>query len=224
LQSEDIWQHNHVPLKPPAKARIKSVAYANPNFRNGFFQPLSFHSYVWSTCEEGFKIRFWSRHEKPHFTGLQRRQPLPFCSQRASNNGLLLGCGRCDDKSGHFLSTFSILQSLVATLPSKMESKEPFTTTTAPLSPPPVYEKPSLGARLQEFMNTFWVYEIIASLVSVAMLAAIFGVLHHYNGWDVDLWNFSWSLGSLIGLLATISQVAMAVPLASGISQLKWTW
>jgi len=73
-------------------------------------------------------------------------------------------------------------------------------------------------------MNTFWVYEIIASLVSVAMLAAIFGVLHHYNGWDVDLWNFSWSLGSLIGLLATISQVAMAVPLASGISQLKWTW
>jgi hypothetical protein len=105
-----------------------------------------------------------------------------------------------------------------------MESKEPFTTTTAPLSPPPVYEKPSLGARLQEFMNTFWVYEIIASLVSVAMLAAIFGVLHHYNGWDVDLWNFSWSLGSLIGLLATISQVAMAVPLASGISQLKWTW
>ena len=105
-----------------------------------------------------------------------------------------------------------------------MESKEPYTTTTAPLSPPPVYEKPSFGARLQEVMNTFWVYEIMASLVSLAMLAAIFGVLHHYNGWDVDLWNHSWSLGSLIGLLATISQVAMAVPLASGISQLKWTW
>lgn len=105
-----------------------------------------------------------------------------------------------------------------------MESKEPYTTTTAPLSPPPVYEKPGFGARLQEFMNTFWVYEIIASLVSLAMIAAIFGVLHHYNGWDVDLWDYSWSLGSLIGLLATISQVAMAVPLASGISQLKWTW
>jgi hypothetical protein len=105
-----------------------------------------------------------------------------------------------------------------------MESKEPYTTTTAPLSPPPVYEKPGFGTRLQELMNTFWVYEIIASLVSLAMLAAIFGVLHHYNGWDVDLWDHSWSLGSLIGLLATISQVAMAVPLASGISQLKWTW
>jgi hypothetical protein len=105
-----------------------------------------------------------------------------------------------------------------------MESKKPYTTTTTPLTPPPVYEKPSLGARLQEFMNTFWVYEIIASLVSLAMLAVIFVVLHHYNGGIIDLWNYSWSLGSLVGLLATISQVAMAVPLASGISQLKWTW
>lgn len=105
-----------------------------------------------------------------------------------------------------------------------MESKEPHTTTTAPLSPLPDYEKPGLGARLQEFMNTFWVYDILASIVSLAILAAIFGVLHYYNGWDVDLLNYSWSLGYLVGLLATISQVAMAVPLASGISQLKWTW
>ena len=125
LQSGDIWQHNHVPLKPPAKARIKSVAYANPNFRNGFFQPLSFHSYVWSTYEEGFKIRFWSRHEIPHFTGLQRRQPLRFCYQRASNHGLLLGCDRCDDKSGHFRPTFSVIQSLVATSPAKWSPKSP---------------------------------------------------------------------------------------------------
>jgi hypothetical protein len=51
-----------------------------------------------------------------------------------------------------------------------MESKEPYTTTTAPFSPPPVYEKATFGARLQEFMNTFWVYEIMASLVSLAML------------------------------------------------------
>jgi hypothetical protein len=105
-----------------------------------------------------------------------------------------------------------------------MESKEPYTTTNVPLSPPPVYEKPSLGARLQEYLNTFWVYEIVASLISLAMLAAIFGVLHHYNSWIVNDWSHSWSLGSLVGLLATISQVAMAVPLASGISQLKWTW
>lgn len=36
-------------------------------------------------------------------------------------------------------------------------------------------------------MNTFWVYEILASLLSLVMLAAIFGVLHHYNSSDIDL-------------------------------------
>ena len=56
------------------------------------------------------------------------------------------------------------------------------------------------------------------------MMAAIFGVLKHYSGWSIDLWSHSWSLSSLVGLLATISQIAMAVPLASGISQLKWVW
>jgi hypothetical protein len=72
-------------------------------------------------------------------------------------------------------------------LTSKMESKEPYTTTTVPLSPPPVYETPGLASRVQDLMNTFWVYEILASLLSLVMLAAIFGVLHHYNSSDVDL-------------------------------------
>jgi hypothetical protein len=56
------------------------------------------------------------------------------------------------------------------------------------------------------------------------MLAAIFGVLRHYNSTDVALWSHSWSLNSLVGLLATISQISMAVPLTSGISQFKWVW
>jgi hypothetical protein len=68
------------------------------------------------------------------------------------------------------------------------------------------------------------VYEILASIISLAMLAAIFGVLRHYNSTDVALWSHSWSLNSLVGLLATISQISMAVPLTSGISQLKWVW
>jgi hypothetical protein len=103
-------------------------------------------------------------------------------------------------------------------------SKELFITTVEPQTPPPVYEKPSSWALIKEFMNTFWVYEILASVISLTMLAATYGVLKHYNSTDVDAWSHSWQLNSLIGLLATISQIAMAVPLASGISQLKWLW
>jgi Protein of unknown function (DUF3176) len=68
------------------------------------------------------------------------------------------------------------------------------------------------------------VYEIVTSIIALAMMGAILGVLKHYNNWDVDLWSHSWALSSLVGLLATIAQVAMAVPLASSISQLKWVW
>lgn len=100
-------------------------------------------------------------------------------------------------------------------------SKEPYDTTTEPQSPPPVYETPSSWDRFQDFMNTFWVYEILASIISLAMLATIYGILKLYNSTGVD---FSWSLNSLIGLVATICQVALAIPLASGISQLKWLW
>jgi hypothetical protein len=104
------------------------------------------------------------------------------------------------------------------------QSKEPYVATEEPQSLPPVFDIPSSWARFQEFMNTFWVYEIFASIISLAMLAAIFGILKHYNSTDVDVWNHSWGLNSLIGLVATISQITMAVPLASGISQLKWLW
>jgi Protein of unknown function (DUF3176) len=105
-----------------------------------------------------------------------------------------------------------------------MQSKEPYTTTTQPPSPPPVYETLSFGTRLQEFMNTFWVYEILSSIISLTALGAIFAVLYHYNSWDVDSWSHSWALNSLVVFLATISQITMAFPLASSISQLKWTW
>ncbi len=116
---------NHIPLKPRAKARIKSVACANTSFRNGFLQPLSFHTYVWSTCEERFKIRFWSSREKPNFTGLQRRQLLSFSYQRASSHDLLLGCGRCEDMRWHFPSNFSVTQSLVAISLAKWSPRSP---------------------------------------------------------------------------------------------------
>jgi hypothetical protein len=124
-----------------------------------------------------------------------------------------------------FLSTVSVSEPGCKNFLSKMEhSKELFITTVEPQTRPPVYGKPSSWALINEFMNTFWVYEILASVISLTMLAATYGILKHYNSTDVDAWSHSWQLNSLIGLLATIIQIAMAVPLASGISQLKWLW
>ena len=103
-------------------------------------------------------------------------------------------------------------------------SRKTFVITTEPQTPPPVYERPSLWGRIREFLNTFWILEILACLFSLVTLATIFIILNHWNSTDVGAWSHSWSLNSEIGLLATLSQIAIAVPLAAGISQLKWVW
>ena len=107
-------------------------------------------------------------------------------------------------------------------------SKDAYVATREqPESPPPVYHKPSLWARFEDFLNTFWIIEIVACFISLSTILAIFAVAKYDDGWLVSErkhFGYSWTLNSLAGLLATISEIAMAVPLASCISQLKWTW
>lgn len=105
--------------------------------------------------------------------------------------------------------------------------KEKYESPTEPQDSAPEYESPQTPnkwARFHKFVNTFWVYEIVASIASLAIIGVIVVVLNHYNSTDVNTWSHSWALNSLVGLLATVSQVAMAFPLTSCISQLKWLW
>ena len=83
---------------------------------------------------------------------------------------------------------------------------------------------PGSWAQFHEFTNAFWVYEILASITSLATLGAIFGILKHYNSTEVNKWNHTWALNSLVELLATVCQIAMTFLVASCISQLKWLW
>ena len=89
---------------------------------------------------------------------------------------------------------------------------------------PPSPRTPGSWAQFHEFTNIFWVYEILASITLVATLGAIFGILKHYNSTEVNKWNHSWALNSLVQLLATACQIAMTFLVASCISQLKWLW
>ena len=67
-----------------------------------------------------------------------------------------------------------------------------------------------------------WVFEIVSFSVSAAAVASIIGVLAHFNGRSLPTWPLNITLNTLIALLATIANANLAIPLQSGLSQLKW--
>ena len=77
---------------------------------------------------------------------------------------------------------------------------------------------------IKEFMNNWWIWEILASIVSLVLMAAVFIVFNHYNNTALDSWPLPWKINSVVGFIATIIQIAMTVSVAAVISQSKWLW
>lgn len=69
-----------------------------------------------------------------------------------------------------------------------------------------------------------WQWEFGASLFSLGCFAAVVGILAAYDTKSLASWNFvlNISLNTLIAILSTFSRTALMIPVASGISQLKW--
>lgn len=67
-----------------------------------------------------------------------------------------------------------------------------------------------------------WTFEILALMVALGAVAAIIGVVAHYNGQALPDWPHDITLNALIALLATFANATISVCLSSGISQAKW--
>lgn len=67
-----------------------------------------------------------------------------------------------------------------------------------------------------------WTVELISLAIAVLSLAAVIGVLAHYNGQSMPNWPTGMTLNTLIALLTAITNAALAGPLQQGLSQLKW--
>ena len=72
--------------------------------------------------------------------------------------------------------------------------------------------------------NSSWIPELVCLLVAVASVGAIVGVLARHEGKALPSWPHSITLNALIALLATVANASLALPLSSGLSQLKWIW
>ena len=77
---------------------------------------------------------------------------------------------------------------------------------------------------IEDFANRWWIWEILASIISLVLLASIFVIFNKYDNESLDSWPVIWKINSVVGFITTIVQVGMMVPVAAGISQLKWLW
>jgi hypothetical protein len=83
---------------------------------------------------------------------------------------------------------------------------------------------PKSSKRRLTLQQSWWPFEIIAAVVSALAMTALIGVLYRYDGRVVQDLPFSLTLNGVVAILATVSRTALMIPVASGISQGKWSW
>ncbi|KAK8050591.1 Carboxylic ester hydrolase [Apiospora phragmitis] len=67
-----------------------------------------------------------------------------------------------------------------------------------------------------------WTVEIVTMFVSLAALAAIIGLIAHYDKRSLYEWPYRITLNTCIAVLATMSVTTLGISLQNGLSQMKW--
>lgn len=84
--------------------------------------------------------------------------------------------------------------------------------------------QPASADHLADLINSWWLFEGLAWIISAAAMAVLVATLFLTDGRPLPHWPMQITLNSFISILGTIIKAAMVVPIAEGISQLKWLW
>jgi Protein of unknown function (DUF3176) len=117
-----------------------------------------------------------------------------------------------------------------ATVIDDLWSNSSRTSTEKNLKKPPIREvelqngdNGSVSSGSSKHLNGgSWTVEIISFTIALSSLAAIVGVLVHFDGNSLPSWPTGMTLNTLIALLTAIANAGLASPLQQGLSQLKW--
>lgn len=70
----------------------------------------------------------------------------------------------------------------------------------------------------------WWIWEIVALLVSILALTMIVLILYLLQGRSLLDWPWPITINSLIAIFSTVMKAALFVPVAASVSQAKWDW
>jgi hypothetical protein len=77
----------------------------------------------------------------------------------------------------------------------------------------------------QSFVEAWWLIEVAALVVSIGILSALLAVLVVFNDRPLSDWPITFiTLNAVISTAAAFSKSALLLPLANGLSQVKWLW
>lgn len=96
-------------------------------------------------------------------------------------------------------------------------------TKYIPVANPSDNEAPTRPQARRQSILSRWLWELAASLLALILLLAIVAILVPHDGDEQPDWPHV-TLGGVVAFIGTIIAAALAVPVASGLGQLKWGW
>lgn len=94
----------------------------------------------------------------------------------------------------------------------------------APIPPkaPPKQANTTVKSRYERVFTDWWLWEILAVLLSLSTFSALIIVLIVYNGRAVPQLPWGISLNTVVSILATISKTSLMFSITATLSQFKW--
>jgi Protein of unknown function (DUF3176) len=102
------------------------------------------------------------------------------------------------------------------------------TTSGKPRSQSPNRTKPERSdsnvqvRRKDSFAERWWIFEILALIISFLSLVTLTVILIRYNGRPLTDWTSHISLNAVVSVTSAISRSLLVYPLTAGLSQWKW--
>lgn len=80
------------------------------------------------------------------------------------------------------------------------------------------------GPGVRSWTDRFWLMEMLSCLIAIAAFAAIVITLVIHQDRPLPQWPHLITINTLIALFTSILKASMIMPVAEGISELKWIW
>ena len=107
--------------------------------------------------------------------------------------------------------------------PPRPAPTQPHLMRIAPIAPPK-QAYVTLRSRYERTFTNWWLWEILAVLLSLGTFSALVTVLIVYDGRAVSALPKRISLNAIVSILGTISRTSLMFSVTATLCQLKWLW
>ncbi len=102
------------------------------------------------------------------------------------------------------------------------EINRPDMASNVPDSKPSTSPEITAAQHSKRLIWKWWLFEILASIISVASMIALILVLSRYEDTPLRVWRFNITLNGVVALLSTVCRTSLMIPVGAAVSQAVW--